>query len=131
MTSKAGQSEMTGQPGKRFTPPVTPVSERIDQLVLYCPGQEQQALWLKKTLEANWARDLPQPFIGFDEEERAFVAEWQSDTECNTLVIDASEHRGWYHPWPSPVTGKLTGALDLDSEDAWQLLKTALTTTRT
>ncbi len=131
MISKAGQPKRAGQPGKRFTPPATPVSERIDQLILYCPDQEQQAQWLKQTLEANWAGDLPQPFIGFDEEECAFVAEWQSDTECNTLVIDASKHRGWYHPWPGPAAGKLAGALDLDTEEAWQLLRTALTTTRT
>ena len=131
MISKADQSKGAEQPGTRFTPPVTTVSERIDQLTIYSPDQRQQALWLKKTLEANWAGDLPQPFIGFDEEERAFVAEWQSNTECNTLVIDANKHRGWYHPWPDPVAGKLAGALDLDTENAWQLLKTALTTTRT
>ena len=131
MTSKAGQSKRAGQPGKRFTPPATPVGERIDQLTIYCPGQEQQAQWLKQTLEANWAKDLPQPFIGFDEEECAFVAEWQSDAECNTLVIDANEHCGWYHPWPGPAAGKLAGALDLDTEEAWQLLKAVLTTTPT
>ena len=130
MTSKAGQSRGTGQPGKRFISPVTPVNERIDQLTIHCPDQEQQAHWLKKTLETHWAGDLPQPFIGFDEEECAFVAEWQSDTECNTLVIDGSNHQGWYQPWPETADGNLEGALDLDTEEAWQLLRTALTTTR-
>lgn len=131
MIPKAGQSKGTVQPGKRFISPLTPVNERIDQIAIHCSGQEQQGQWLKKTLEAHWAWDLPQPFIGFDEEECAFVAEWQSDTECNTLVIDAIKHHGWYHPWPDPAAGKLEGTLDLDTEEAWQLLRTALTTTRT
>lgn len=130
MISKAGQSKVTGQSGERFTSPSTPVGERIDQLSLYCTGQQQPAHWLKETLAAYWGVDLPQPFIGFDEEECAFVAEWQSDTECNTLVINASKRLGWYHPWPEPASGKLTGALNLDSEDTWLLLKAALTTTR-
>ena len=131
MISKAGQSKGAGQHGNRFIQPVTPVSERIDQLTPYCLVQEQQARWLKKTLEAYWPMDLPQPFIGFDDEECAFVAEWQSDTECNTLVIDAGKHLGWYHPWPDSADGKLAHALDLDTEEAWLLLRTALTTTRT
>ena len=131
MIPKAGQSKGAGQHGKRFIQPVTPVSERIDQLALHCPAQEQQAQWLKKTLEAHWPINLPQPYIGFDEEECAFVAEWQSDTECNTLVIDAAKRLGWYHPWPGSADGKLAQALDLDTEEAWLLLSTALTTTRT
>ena len=130
MTSKASQHEGAGQTSNRFTPPVTPVSERLNQLTLHCPAQMRQAQWLRRTLEAHWGTDMPQPFIGFDEEERTFVAEWQSDTECNTLVIDANNHRGWYHPWPHPTALKLADALDLDTEDAWQLLRTALTTTR-
>ena len=130
MVSKAGHPKGTSQPGGRFTPPVTPVSERIDQLTLYCPEQQDQAQWLKRTLEAHWSRDLPQPFIGFDEEESAFVAEWQSDTECNTLVIDARNHQGWFHPWPDPAARKLAEVLNLDTEQAWQLLRTALTATR-
>ena len=130
MTQKTGHPKQAQQPGDRFTQPETPVSERIDQLMPYCAGQESQAEWLKLTLEARWTKELPQPFIGFDEEEGAFVAEWQSDTECNTLVVDPGNRQGRYHTWPGATAGELAQALDLDTEEAWQLLRSALTATR-
>ena len=130
MTSKAGPPKQAQEPSDRFTQPETPVSDRIDELMAYCVGHEGQTEWLKLTLETRWGKELPQPFIGFDEEEGAFVAEWQSDTECNTLVIDAGNRQGRYHSWPNATAGELGQALDLDTEEAWQLLRSALTATR-
>ena len=114
MTSAAEHTKQANQPGGRFTEPETPVSQRIDALIVHCPNQKDQAQWLKQALKARWSKDLPQPFIGFDDEDGTFVAEWQSDTECNTLAIDAGNHRGWYHPWPDPAAGELSEELDLD-----------------
>ena len=81
-------------------------------------------------MEAHWGWDLPQPFIGFDLEEGFFVASWQSDSECNTLTIDAKEHKGWYDPWPTGEgENPLPDEIDLTTEAAWVRLRTALMTT--
>ena len=123
---------------ERFVRPATRVSDRIDQLVLAQPGEHllwetrsHQAEWLKKVMALHWGGDLPQPFFGFDLDEGLFIAEWQSDSEIITLTIDAERHTAWYDPWP-PVEGEpaLDEELDLDTEEAWEQLRSALTTTR-
>ena len=137
MTSTAGTTRIDQQPGGRFLAPNTPPAERIDQLVLVEPEQQHllprrtsQAEWLKQVLALHWKPDLPQPFIGYDADEGTLVAEWQSETECNTLTIHAENHRGWYDPWPSRQAAGLPEELDLDTEEAWLTLSNALTTTR-
>ena len=122
----------------RYNVPQTSVSDRIDELILEESGQEdllldrqQQASWLKLTMVLHWGGNLPQPFIGFDLDEGLFIASWQSDNECNTLTIDAKSHKGWYDPWPSDERDNpLPGEINLDTEEAWELLRIALTTTR-
>ena len=121
----------------RYLSPLTPVSDRITELILEENGEEdllhrqQQADWLKRIMASQWTANLPQPFIGFDLEEGLFISSWQSDTECNTLTIDANAHKGWYDPWPADEDDNpLPGELDLDTEEAWQRLRSALTTTR-
>ncbi|MCE2500869.1 MAG: hypothetical protein J4G13_08415 [Dehalococcoidia bacterium] len=135
MTSIAGKTQMGQQPSGRFLTPNTPPADRIDQLVLVEPGQQHllarrtsHAEWLKQVLALHWKPDLPQPFIGYDADEGTFFAEWQSETECNTLTIDAENHRGWYDPWPSREASELSQELDLDTGEAWQLLSDVLTT---
>ena len=126
------------RPRSRYLIPRTPVAERIDELILEEQGQEdllldrrQQAEWLKKVMASRWGIDLPQPFIGFDLDDGLFIASWQSDSECNTLTIDAKEHTGWYDAWPSSESDNpMLGEIDLDTEEAWERLRTALTTTR-
>ena len=137
MTPTAGKTRIDQQPSGRFLAPDTPPDERIDQLVLVEPEQQHllprrtgQAEWLKQALALHWNPDLPQPFIGYDAEEGTFFAEWQSETECNTLTIDAENHRGWYDPWPNSEAAEPTEELDLDTEEAWLLLSNALTTAR-
>ena len=136
MTSTAGTTRINQRQSGRFLAPDTPPAERIDQLVLVEPGQQHllpgrtsQAEWLKQVLALHWNPDLPQPFIGYDIDEGTFVAEWLSETECNTLTIDAENHRGWYDPWPSHEAAVLCKELDLDTEEAWLLLSNALTIT--
>ena len=122
----------------RFVEPETAVAERIDQLILAHPHQQNllqcrksQAAWLKQTMGLHWDCNLPQPFVGFDLEEGLFIAEWQSDMECNTLTIDADSHQGWYNPWPAAKTdAALSEQIDLDTEEGWEYLRDALTTTR-
>ena len=122
----------------RYLAPHTPVAERIDALILDEQGNEEllrnrqnQALWLKQVMASHWAPPLPQPFIGFDLEDGLFTASWQSDSECNTLMIDANEHTAWYDPWPATDSDNpIPGEIDLDTEDAWEHLRTALTTTQ-
>ena len=127
MVSKAGQPKGTGQPSGRFTPPVTPVSERIDQVTAHCTGKESQTEWLKRTLDERWTGELPQPFVGFDEEQESFVLVWQSDTECNTLYIDADNHSGTYCRWPDDPSDEPLEELNLNTEEAWLFLQGALT----
>ena len=127
MTSTAGKTQADTQPSDRFLAPDTAPTDRIDQLALVEPGQ---AAWLKRALEIHWPAHLPQPFIGYDSEAGAFVAEWQSEAACNTLTIDAENHRGWYEPWPAREHADLPEELDLDTEEAWRLLSKALMTTR-
>ena len=122
---KQGQKART-----RFIEPETPVNERIGQITAHHAGQEKQAQWLKLTLQKHWSRELPQPFVAFDQDENAFIAEWQSDTACNTLIVDASRHSGEYCPWPHENSMEPAETLDLDTEDAWQHLRNALTKTR-
>ena len=122
----------------RYLAPETSVAERIDELILEEQGREgvllarqQQAEWLKGAMASHWGAHLPQPFIGFDLDEGLFIASWQSDSECNTLTIDAGERKGWYDPWPAGEDDNpMQEAIDLDTEEAWQRLRTALTTTR-
>jgi len=137
MTSTVGKTRIDQQPSGRFLAPNTLPAERIDQLVLVEPEQEHllprrtsQAEWLKQVLARYWKTDFPQPFIAYYADEGTFVAEWQSETECNTLTIDAENHRGWYDPWPSREAAELPEELDLDTEEAWLLLSNALTNTR-
>ena len=137
MTSTAGKTQTDQQPSGRFLAPDTPPADRIDHLVLVEPTQQHllprrtsQAEWLKQVLALRWNPDLPQPFIGYDTDQGTFVAEWQSEAECNTLTIDAENHRGWYDAWPSREAVGLTEELDLDTEEAWLLLSNALTTTK-
>ena len=122
----------------RYVAPQTPVADRIGEIILEEQGQEdllldrrQQAEWLKQVMASHWGIHLPQPFIGFDLDDGLFIASWQSDSECNTLTIDAKEHTGWYDPWPgSESDNPMPGEIDLDTEEAWERLRTALTTIR-
>ena len=122
----------------RYLAPETPVAERIDELILAEQGREdvlldrrQQAKWLKQAMASHWDLHLPQPFIGFDLDDGLFIASWQSDSECNTLTIDAGERKGWYDPWPAGEDDNpIPEEIDLDTEEAWQRLRTALTTIR-
>ena len=122
----------------RYLSPHTPVAERIDELILEEHGHEdllldrqQQAEWLKQVMASHWGIHLPQPFIGFDLDEGLFIASWQSDNECNTLTIDAKEHKGWYDPWPANESDNpMSDEIDLETEEAWDRLRSALTTTR-
>jgi hypothetical protein len=121
--------------GNRYNAPNTSVSDRIDQLILDESGRDdllrdrrEQAKWLRETMATHWPSYLPQPFVGFDLEDGLFVASWQSSAECNTLTIDAKNHQGWYDPWPGDDhDNPLPEAIDLDTEEAWQQLRTALT----
>ena len=82
-------------------------------------------------MATHWGNDLPQPFIGFDLAEGLFILEWQSDTECNTLTVDAENRKGWYDPWHSgAIDIVLDTELDLDSEEGWERLRSALTITQ-
>ncbi len=122
----------------RFVQPTTTVVERIDQLSLAYPHEQLlrqrrllQAEWLKQAMARHWGNDLPQPFIGFDLDEGMFIIEWQSDSECNTLTVDAENRTGWYDPWPPGQNDALLATeLDLDSEEGWERLRSALTTTQ-
>lgn len=122
----------------RYFSPQTSVADRIDELILEEHGDEnllldrrQQAEWLKEVMRSYWGIHLPQPFIGYDLEDGLFVASWQSDSECNTLTIDAEEHKGWYDPWPANESyNPLLREIDLDTEEAWEHLRFALMTTR-
>ena len=120
----------------RYITPQTSVAARIDELILGEQGDEfllvdrqEQAEWLKQVMAAFWGIHLPQPFIGFDLDEGLFVASWQSDQECNTLTIDAKERKGWYDPWPAS-DNPLPEEVNLETEEAWERLRSALTTTR-
>ena len=122
----------------RYHAPVTSAAERIDELILEEQSSEdvllarqQQSEWLKRVMGSYWAADLPQPFIGFDPDEGLFIASWQSDSECNTLTIDAGERKGWYHTWPADEgDNPIPEEIDLDTGEAWQRVRTALTTIR-
>ena len=129
MTSKPGNPTPTGQPSQRFVSPATPVDERIDEIATYHPDKQHQTEWLKRTLKENWNGDLPQPFVAFDGEENAFVLVWQSDTECNTLHIDAETRNGTYCPWPDNAPEEPLEELDLTTTNAWRFLQKALTGT--
>ena len=146
LLSSAGDVALAGDKGRagvghyrsRYLAPETPVAERIDELILEEQGREdvlrdrqQQAEWLKRVMASHWHAQLPQPFIGFDLDDGLFIASWQSDRECNTLTIDAGERKGWYDPWPAGEDDNpIPEAIDLDTEEAWQRLRTALTTIR-
>ena len=122
----------------RYLAPQTPVSERIDELILEEQGNEdllldrqQQAVWLKQVVAQHWAPPLPQPFIGFDLEDGFFIASWQSDNECNTLTIDAKERIGWYDPWPATEDDNpMPEEVDLEAKETWERLRSALMTIR-
>ena len=138
MTSVSYNHHQAKQVGGRFVQPDTPVAERIDQLLLILPHEQQlnrhpgdQAQRLKQAMARHWGNNLPQPFIGFDLDEGMFIIEWQSDTECNTLTVDAENRIGWYDPWPpSQNEPESATELDLDSEEGWERLRCALTTTQ-
>ena len=90
-----------------------------------------KALWLKQAMASYWAPHLPQPFIGFDLGDGLFVASWQSDSECNTLTIDAKDRRGWYDPWPATeADNPMPEEVDLEAEETWERLRSALMTIR-
>ena len=138
MTATSDRHQTEAQPSPRFLQPQTAVEERIDQLVLTEANdrelqrhREKQANWLKSAMAIHWKADLPQPFVGFDLEEGLFIAEWQSDTECNTLTIDAASGKGRYDPWPGDVAEAiLTEEIDLNTEEGWECLRNVLTGTR-
>jgi hypothetical protein len=138
MTSASPQKPPGTNLSTRFLKPETAVAERIDQLTLAHPDEqdlrqsrEQQASWLKRAMAIHWNGDLPQPFIGFDLSEGLFVAEWQSDTECHTLTIDAENRKAWYDPWSPDASGRaLPEEIDLNQEEGWACLKNVLTGTR-
>ena len=138
MTSTSYDRPLEQSSGSRFLKPETAAAERIDQLILTHPNQQHlqprrqsEAVWLKQAMGRHWTADLPQPFIGFDLDEGLFIAEWHSDTECNTLTIDAGSGKGWYYPWSSGISGDGSSQeLDLNTEEGWQCLQSVLTTTR-
>ena len=129
MISKPANQIWTGEPSQRFVSPITPVDERIDQVAAYCTDKQHQAAWLKRTLQKHWKGELSQPFVGFDEEQDAFVLVWQSDTECNTLYIEADNHSGTYCPWPDDAPDEPLEELNLNTDKAWLFLQNALTGT--
>ena len=122
----------------RYLAPLTPVSERLDELILEEQGDEdllldrqQQVTWLKQAMAQHWGIHLPQPFIGFDLEDGFFIASWQSDNECNTLTIDARQRIGWYDPWPaSEDLNPMPEEVDLEAKETWERLRSALMTIR-
>lgn len=128
--TQTGQSQKQLPAPGRFVPPDTPPTQRIDELIPSSPEWAKQTCWLKATLSKHWPGPLPQPFIGFDDAEDAFVLQWHSHDECNVLTVNARTHRGTYDPWPEKPSDDDLDDLNLDSEKAWQRLKTALTTTR-
>ena len=138
MTPTSYNQPLVQQVSGRFVQPTTTVAERIDQLLLSRPHEQRlgrrrrdQAQWLKQAMALYWGNNLPQPFIGFDLDEGMFIVEWQSDTECNTLTVDAEKRIGWYDPWPSgQIDPVLATELNLDSEEGWERLRCALTTTQ-
>ena len=123
------QSQKHLSDSERFVSPDTEPTHRIDELIPSSPEWAKQTGWLKATLTKHWPSHLPQPFIGFDDAEDAFVLQWHSHDECNVLTVNAHTHRGSYDPWPEKTQNPALDELDLDSETAWQRLKTALTTT--
>lgn len=136
MTSVSYNQHQAQESSGRFVQPDTPVAERIDRLLLSLPHEQQlhrhdQARWLKQAIALYWGNNLPQPFIGFDLDEGMFIVEWQSDIECNTLTVDAENRIGWYDPWPPCQNDpELPAELYLDSEEGWERLRCALTTTQ-
>ncbi len=138
MTSTTDQHQTKKKPGARFLKPDTAVADRIDQLILTDPyhralneRRKKQASWLKRSMALHWNADLPQPFVGFDPDSAHFIAEWQSDTECNTLTIDAESGRAWYDPWSAEAKNpKLSKEFDLNKKEDWECLRNVLTRTR-
>lgn len=137
MTSASRRQPVGQESGDSFLEPETAVAERIDQLVLTLPHQQHlrqlrqsQAAWLKQALALHWSAHFPQPFIGFDLEDGLFVAEWQSETRCNTLTINPENHKAWYDPWPAKYDAVLPEEIDLDTTEGWECLRIALTTTQ-
>ena len=121
-----GHNEATS--ASHFIQPSTPVENRIQELLTHHPEQKTQARWLTQLMHERWPSRLPQPFLSFDHEEAAFVLVWQSNTECNTLHIDADNQTGTYCPYPDdqPPDAQLQ-ELNLNSDEAWQFLHNALT----
>ena len=111
---------------KGFHAPDTPVGERIEQLQLD-PPRPKEKRWLKQTLATRWPEGLPQPFIGFDEDEGTFTLVWQSDSRCHTLNVHADRKTGTYCPWPSNDTEGSLEDLDLNTGEAWLFLKNDIT----
>ena len=109
-----------------FHAPDTLVGERIEQLELD-PPRPKEKQWLKQTLATRWPEDLPQPFMGFDEDEGAYTLVWQSDSRCNTLNVHADRKTGTYCPWPSNHTEEYLEDLDLNTDEAWLFLKNGIT----
>ena len=137
MTSTSDRQQTEPNSGTRFLKPDTAVADRIDQLILTEPydkhlheRRQKQAGWLKHSMALHWKTDLPQPFIGFDLDGGLFIAEWQSETECNTLTIDAESGRAWYDPWPAGAQNpELPEEFDLNKEEDWECLRNVLTRT--
>ena len=123
-----GQNEANA--ASRFFQPSQTASERLEELLAWIPEQQQQAQWLAQLLHERWPTPLPQPFIGFDEEEQGFVLEWQAYLESHALYINASDRTGAYCRYSSgqPVEDPLP-ELDLNADETWQFLRNALATT--
>ena len=109
-----------------FHQPKTSVRERIDQLEIK-DAQAASKHWLKDKMATHWPQDFPQPFVGFDSDEAAFVLVWESDTRCNTLQVNAETKTGSYCAWPSDNTGKDPKELNLETKEAWIFLRNAIT----
>ena len=114
----------------RYIRPTTPVGERIDEVVSWHSGKEEQARWLKKVLQEQWPETLPQPFVGFDDQDDAFVLVWISDTEYHTLYVDTQKRTGDLGLWPEDSSTTAVEELDLTTQEAWLCLRTALSAGR-
>ncbi len=109
-----------------FHPPQTSVRERIDQLETKESHAECKQ-WLKETMATRWPQKLPQPFVGFDDNEEAFVLVWESDARCNTLQVNAGTKIGSYCPWPRENTDEDPKDLNLETKAAWIFLRNVMT----
>ena len=102
----------------RFYRPSTPAADRIEELKANLTGRDWEADWLRETLRERWKEDLPQPFIGFDDQEQAFALAWQGPSEDATLYVYAKTRRGILSP-PEATEGEEQEVdVDLETNEA-------------